>query len=178
MLHPMSLSPSTMVKPLCNLHPPLLSSFHHKQPLILLTPQKLHHFTSATRTSTKPRLSLSPHYSNSRRFRFSPPKSTSINGYAAEEYKNDPRETEAELLERLRRLFAFLRSILPGGTWWSFSDEAQIRIFAKPVTVVRALTRMWGLVSRDRWVIFAAFSALIVAAVRAFCLFQTLRHVI
>ncbi|VVA13317.1 PREDICTED: ABC transporter [Prunus dulcis] len=160
----MSLSPSTMVKPLCNLHAPLLSSFHHKQPLILLTPQKLHHFTSATRTSTKPRLSLSPHYSNSRRFRFSPPKSTSINGYAAEEYKNDPRETEVELLERLRRLFAFLRSILPGGTWWSFSDEAQIRIFAKPVTVVRALTRMWGLVSRDRWVIFAAFSALIVAA--------------
>ncbi|BBG94023.1 transporter associated with antigen processing protein 1 [Prunus dulcis] len=164
LLHPMSLSPSTMVKPLCNLHAPLLSSFHHKQPLILLTPQKLHHFTSATRTSTKPRLSLSPHYSNSRRFRFSPPKSTSINGYAAEEYKNDPRETEVELLERLRRLFAFLRSILPGGTWWSFSDEAQIRIFAKPVTVVRALTRMWGLVSRDRWVIFAAFSALIVAA--------------
>ncbi|KAL6294421.1 hypothetical protein ACE6H2_002563 [Prunus campanulata] len=160
----MPLSPSTMVKPLCNLHPPLLSSFHHKQPLILLTPQKLHHFTSATRTSTKPRLSLSPHYSNSRRFRFSPPKSTSINGYAAEEYKNDPRETEVELLERLRRLFAFLHSILPGGTWWSFSDEAQIRIFAKPVTVVRALTRMWGLVSRDRWVIFAAFSALIVAA--------------
>ncbi|KAK9903879.1 hypothetical protein M0R45_000850 [Rubus argutus] len=46
----------------------------------------------------------------------------------------------------------------------NFSEDEEIRIFAKPVTVTRALTRMWGLVARDRWVIFAAFSTLIVAA--------------
>ncbi|KAM1228162.1 hypothetical protein ACFX2J_007286 [Malus domestica] len=44
-----------------------------------------------------------------------------------------------------------------------FFDEAEIRIFAKLATVARALTQMWGLVARDRWVIFAAFSVLIVA---------------
>ncbi|RXH79766.1 hypothetical protein DVH24_040913 [Malus domestica] len=158
--------PSTMAKPLCNFHPPLLSSFRHKQPLITITPRELRHFTSATRTTTlNPRLSLSTHSSNSTRFHFSPPKSTSVNGYATtEEYKNGAEEADVQLSEKLRQLFAFLRSILPGGTWWSFSDEADIRIFAKPVTVARALTRMWGLVARDRWVIFAAFSALIVAA--------------
>ncbi|CAN6550799.1 unnamed protein product [Malus baccata var. baccata] len=158
--------PSTMAKPLCNFHPPLLSSFRHKQPLITITPRKLRHFTSATRTTTlNPRLSLSTHSSNSTRFHFSPPKSTFVNGYATtEEYKNGAEEADVQLSEKLRQLFAFLRSILPGGTWWSFSDEADIRIFAKPVTVARALTRMWGLVARDRWVIFAAFSALIVAA--------------
>lgn len=36
---------------------------------------------------------------------------------------------------------------------------------AKPVTVLRALQRMWGLVAKDRWIIFAAFSALVLAAV-------------
>lgn len=37
---------------------------------------------------------------------------------------------------------------------------------AKPVTLWRALGKMWDLVSKDRWIIFAAFSALIIAAVR------------
>lgn len=40
----------------------------------------------------------------------------------------------------------------------------------KPVTVWRALSKMWELVAKDRWVIFAAFSALIVAAVSTFLL--------
>lgn len=40
----------------------------------------------------------------------------------------------------------------------------------KPVTVWRALSKMWELVAKDRWVIFAAFSALIVAAVSTFFL--------
>ncbi|KFK23022.1 hypothetical protein AALP_AAs55890U000100 [Arabis alpina] len=35
---------------------------------------------------------------------------------------------------------------------------------AKLVSVWRALSRMWELVAEDRWVIFAAFSTLIVAA--------------
>lgn len=76
------------------------------------------------------------------------------------------REDGVELNERIRRFIEFLPSILPGGDWWSFSDEADIKILAKPVTMWRALTRMWHLVAQDRWVIFAAFTALIVAAVR------------
>lgn len=43
------------------------------------------------------------------------------------------------------------------------------------MTVARALTRMWGLVARDRWVMFAAFSALIVAAVRRFFFISNLK---
>lgn len=157
----MPLSLSTMAQSLCNLQPPLISSFHLKQH------QKVLQFTSVART--KHRLSLPFHSSNARRFRFSSLRSASVNGYASEEYKrHEAEEAEVELFERLRRLFVFLRSILPGGDWWNFSDDAEIRIFAKPVTVTRALTRMWGLVARDRCVIFAAFSALIVAAVRAF----------
>lgn len=76
------------------------------------------------------------------------------------------REEGVELNERIRRFIEFLPSILPGGDWWSFSDEVQIKIVAKPVTMWRALSRMWHLVAQDRWVIFAAFTALIVAAVR------------
>lgn len=37
---------------------------------------------------------------------------------------------------------------------------------AKAVTVLRALQRMWDLVAKDRWIIFAAFSVLVFAAVR------------
>lgn len=38
-------------------------------------------------------------------------------------------------------------------------------MFNQPVTVWYALGKMWNLVAKDRWVIFAAFSALIIAAV-------------
>ncbi|XP_050372398.1 ABC transporter B family member 26, chloroplastic [Argentina anserina] len=158
----MPLTLSTMARPLCTLQPPFLSSLHpnhHRH--------KLLHFTS-TATTNHRRISLSFHSSNFRRRRFSPSKSASVNGYAAEDYAEKNRaaeETEVEVSERLRRLFGFIRSVLPGGAWWSFSDDADVDIFAKPVTVTRALTRMWALVSQDRWVIFAAFSALIVAAV-------------
>ncbi|OWM76106.1 hypothetical protein CDL15_Pgr009752 [Punica granatum] len=72
---------------------------------------------------------------------------------------------DAQLLEKLRRLLHLARSLLPGGSWWDLSEEeVDVRLLAKPVTVWRALTRMWELVAQDRWVIFAAFSALILAA--------------
>lgn len=74
-------------------------------------------------------------------------------------------EAEGDFSERLRRWMAFVRTILPGGSWWSFSEDVEVRILAEPVTVSRALVRMWKLVANDRWVIFAAFSTLIVAAV-------------
>ncbi|KAL0357883.1 UNVERIFIED_CONTAM: ABC transporter B family member 26, chloroplastic [Sesamum calycinum] len=58
-----------------------------------------------------------------------------------------------------------LREILPGGEWWKLSsEEVEDVISAKPVTVWRALKKMWELISQDRWVIFTAFVALIVTA--------------
>lgn len=43
-------------------------------------------------------------------------------------------------------------------------EDVDVGLAAKPVTVWNALYRMWQLVSNDRWVIFAAFSALIITA--------------
>lgn len=72
---------------------------------------------------------------------------------------------EVESGEKIRRTFEKLRSVLPGGRWWKLSDEnVDVALVAKPVTVWNALYRMWQLVSHDRWVIFAAFSALIFTA--------------
>ncbi|GKV14580.1 hypothetical protein SLEP1_g25432 [Rubroshorea leprosula] len=103
-----------------------------------------------------------------RRDHYSPVKASSINGFSVEKiferYEEEQSERDVELGERIRKWIDFLRSVLPGGSWWSFSDEVEIKMMAKPVTLWRALGRMWGLVSKDRWVIFAAFSTLIVAA--------------
>lgn len=77
----------------------------------------------------------------------------------------DDRE-DVDLLRKLRELVLRVRSLLPGGSWWDLSEqEVEVKLLAKPVTVWRALTRMWELVAQDRWIIFAAFSALILAAV-------------
>ncbi|XP_014520721.1 ABC transporter B family member 26, chloroplastic isoform X2 [Vigna radiata var. radiata] len=96
-----------------------------------------------------------------------PLKCASINGVPV---RNTPEaSTEqvyaGELLQRIRKWLDFLPSILPGGRWWDFSDDVDVQLVAQPVTVWRALGKMWELVARDRWVIIAAFSALIVAAV-------------
>lgn len=76
--------------------------------------------------------------------------------------------TEFDILDKLRGWVGYIRSILPGGSWWSLSDEAEVRTSVEPVTVTRALSRMWDLVARDRWVIFTAFSVLVFAAVSLF----------
>ena len=86
----------------------------------------------------------------------------------------DGKGDSVSLPERIRHFVGFLRSILPGGSWWRFSEEVDSRFVAEPVTVWRALTRIWELVAEDRWVIFAAFSTLIVAAVRGFFLIHEL----
>lgn len=65
----------------------------------------------------------------------------------------------------------FIRDMLPGGNWWTLSTgHVDVRLTAKPVTVVRALQRMWELISEDRWVIFVAFLTLILTAVSSFLL--------
>jgi hypothetical protein len=65
---------------------------------------------------------------------------------------------------------------LPWGKWWSFDEDVELKLLAEPVTVLQALTRMWNLVAQDRWVIFAAFAALILAAVRVFTDFVNSLH--
>ncbi|KAH7522815.1 hypothetical protein JRO89_XSUnG0102300 [Xanthoceras sorbifolium] len=102
------------------------------------------------------------------RYRLSRLNSSSINGFSVQ--KNNSlehiagEEGDVEFNERIRRWIHFVQSVFPGGSWWSFSDDVEVKMTAKPVTVWRALCKMWELVSKDRWVIFAAFSALIVAA--------------
>lgn len=100
----------------------------------------------------------------------------SINGYSVQtnttEEDGSSNELEDTGAEKIRKWIDFLRSILPGGSWWGFSDEVEIQLMAKPVTVRRALTRMWDLISHDRLLIFAAFAALIVTAVCSSFLFQ------
>lgn len=109
--------------------------------------------------------------SSSRKFRLPSINCSTVNGAVVEtaEYYEGEGDN-VSLPERIRQCIDFLRTILPGGSWWSFTDEVDGRFIAKPVTVWRALSRMWELVAEDRWVIFAAFSTLIVAAVRGFSL--------
>ncbi|OMP08318.1 hypothetical protein CCACVL1_01124 [Corchorus capsularis] len=100
---------------------------------------------------------------------FAPLKSSSINGFSVnknlEHFEEEQSVENVEFSEKFRKWIDFLRSVLPGGSWWSFTDDVEINLTAKPVTVWRALSRMWQLIAKDRLVIFAAFSTLIVAAV-------------
>lgn len=157
-----------MAVPLCHLKPcPVSSSRHQEKTLIRAQSRNI-------RLSTSTNLIRFPYsyhiaLSKSRRGYLSL-SSASVNGFSIQ---NNPEDFDAEideagssseLRERQQMWPDFLRSILPGGSWWSFSDDVEVQMTAKPVTVVRALSRMWELVSKDRWVIFAAFSALILAA--------------
>lgn len=154
---------------LCVTQPSLLYGIHHT-----------HHFPNRSHLSA-PSLASPFRFtskSSTKQFGLLRPKASSTSGafvggsqirrlYEDEEEGN----AEAQLFEKLRRWVNRMRSVLPGGSWWDLSeDESEIRVIAEPVTVLRALTRMWELVAQDRWVIFAAFSALIVAAVSEFYL--------
>ncbi|EOA34820.1 hypothetical protein CARUB_v10022398mg [Capsella rubella] len=113
---------------------------------------------------TKPKLSFT-FQSSSGKIRMPPINCSTVNGAVVEtaEYYEGEGDN-VSVPERIRQCIDFLRTILPGGSWWSFTDEVDTRFIAKPVTVWRALSRMWELVAEDRWVIFAAFSTLIIAA--------------
>lgn len=55
-----------------------------------------------------------------------------------------------------------------GDNWWSLSEhdeEEEQSTAARPVTLLRALHRMWNLIETDRWIVFGAFGSLIIAAV-------------
>lgn len=156
-----------MAVSLCNVRPCVLTSFHHKP-----TPRV---YCSNLRFSKNNKLRLlvskfSP--SSTRCSHFHPLKSSSINGFPVQ---NDSLEhfdgaVNVDFNEEIRRWIRFIQSILPGGSWWSFDDDVEVKIMAKPVTLWRALGKMWELVSKDRWIIFAAFSALIIAALSEICI--------
>lgn len=152
-----------MAVSLGNVRPCVLTSFHHKP-----TPRVCR---SNLRFSKNNRLRLlltkfSP--SSKRCCHFHPLKSSSINGFSVQNdsLEHFDGEVNVDFNEKIRRWIRFIQSILPGGSWWSFDDDVEVKIMAKPVTLWRALGKMWDLVSKDRWIIFAAFSALIIAAVR------------
>ncbi|KAK4402739.1 ABC transporter B family member 26, chloroplastic [Sesamum angolense] len=148
-----------MALPLCHLQP--LSAFP-------LQPRKL---------PPKARY-LNPHFNqekaqiqflaSSKRFHYiSAVKSASVNGYPLnkEDDNSFADSDKVELSEKLKKWVQLVREILPGGEWWKLSsEEVEDVISAKPVTVWRALKKMWELISQDRWVIFTAFVALIVTA--------------
>ncbi|KAH1122509.1 hypothetical protein J1N35_005669 [Gossypium stocksii] len=150
-----------MALPLCcnaKLHPGYRSSAHY---------QRLFHFVNrrALRFSRIPEVSICFKRIG---HRLAPLKSSSINGFSLEtnldHFEEEHSVENVEFRDRIRKWIDFLRSVLPGGSWWSFSDDVEIKFMAKPVTVWRALSRMWQLIAKDRLVIFAAFSTLIVAA--------------
>ncbi|KAM7464662.1 hypothetical protein LguiA_032783 [Lonicera macranthoides] len=90
-----------------------------------------------------------------------------VNGYSVhqstkEDYGDN---NNVEFPERMQRFIDIIRSLLPGGSWWSFPEEVDVALIAKPITVLRALQRMWELIAVDRWIIYVAFSALIMSAI-------------
>ncbi|KAK2374289.1 ABC transporter B family member 26, chloroplastic [Trifolium repens] len=147
--------------------PPLLTRTHH----YLLPPPTLHRRHNhhikplITSSSNHHRFHFTPNriaLTSSKRILFSHPiKSASINEVSVH---NNP-EASNEFLNKIRKWVSFIPSIFPGGTWWNFSDDDNVQLYGQPVTVWYALGKMWNLVAKDRWVIFAAFSALIIAAV-------------
>ncbi|XVF60231.1 hypothetical protein PTKIN_Ptkin08bG0028100 [Pterospermum kingtungense] len=66
-----------------------------------------------------------------------------------------------------KKLFGYFGAIQPRGGWWKLRDiEApKSSAAAKPVTVWIAVKRMWSLVGDDKWIVFLALGALIIAAV-------------
>ncbi|KAK4263127.1 hypothetical protein QN277_028594 [Acacia crassicarpa] len=139
---------------------------HTAKPLISVS---LHRFHFAAKSRIPPLLFTSG--SSPPQFILIPPKSSSINRVSLQNHlsvsreDHDEDEDSVDFLVRLRRWFGVLLSIFPGGGWWDFSYEVNVQGLAEPVTVWRALAKMWELVAHDRWVIFAAFSTLILAAV-------------
>ncbi|KAM7468680.1 hypothetical protein LguiB_016242 [Lonicera macranthoides] len=131
------------------------SSLHHRHPFTKVYP-KTPTFTNRTRKS----LHLS-----SPNVRFCN-KFASVNGYSVHQITKEDYgdNNNAEFPERMQRFIDIIRSLLPGGSWWSFPEEVDVALIAKPITVLRALQRMWELIAVDRWIIYVAFSALIMSA--------------
>ncbi|XP_022732912.1 ABC transporter B family member 26, chloroplastic-like isoform X2 [Durio zibethinus] len=150
-----------MALPLCcsaKLRPRFCSSSHYEQQFRYINRRNLRFSRSSEVSISSKRIS----------HRLAPLKSSSINGFSVqknlEHFEEGNSVENVQLLERIRKWVDFLRTVLPGGSWWSFSDDVELKLMAKPVTIWRALSRMWQLIAKDRLVILAAFSSLFVAA--------------
>ncbi|XP_023734425.1 ABC transporter B family member 26, chloroplastic isoform X1 [Lactuca sativa] len=148
----------------------ILNNHHHRHPSFIYSNIHSKKFNFTTKLGVK----YSCRRAN-RRLVFTPVNSASVNGYSLRNNDSSPEVSDGVgtdygednaigVSERLLRFVRLVSSVLPGGNWWRFSDEVEVSVTAKPVTLVRALRRMWGLIANDRWVIFAAFSALILTA--------------
>lgn len=95
-------------------------------------------------------------------------KSASVNGYpiSSDDSNSSQKYAQVALSDKLKKWIKFVREVFPGGEWWRLSsEEIDVGLSSKPVTVLRALQKMWELIAQDRWVVYTAFIALIVAAV-------------
>ncbi len=68
-------------------------------------------------------------------------------------------------VEQVVQVWDAIKSLLPYGSWWDVMDKGQHQQEAYGITFVEAMKRLWILISPDRLVIAAAFTALIIAAV-------------
>ncbi|XVE67870.1 hypothetical protein DITRI_Ditri09bG0022600 [Diplodiscus trichospermus] len=65
-----------------------------------------------------------------------------------------------------KKYSGYFGAVQPRRSWWNLGDvEAPKSSPVEPVTVLIALKRMWSLIQDDKWIIFLALGALIVAAV-------------
>ncbi|VFQ87694.1 unnamed protein product [Cuscuta campestris] len=107
-------------------------------------------------------------HSSKKRFGYvSPATSASLSGCSSQNRGKDLSLGERDSLsgQKIRKWVHLVRDIFPGGSWWRLSpEEVDAGMTAEPVTVVRALRRMWELIAEDRWLIFSAFAALVVTA--------------
>lgn len=94
-------------------------------------------------------------------------KSASVNGYpiSSDDSNSSQEYAQVALSNKLKKWIKFVREVFPGGEWWRLStEEIDVGLSSKPVTVLRALQKIWELISQDRWVVYTAFVTLIVAA--------------
>lgn len=170
-----------MSLPMCSLQPQFAFYVQQRRVLVRNLHKRLH-FGPKPNTQF-----LFSEYSSKNRFGYVTPvksASDSVNGYPFHNYSKERslEGDDAELGEKFRKWIGFARDFLPGGSWWRLSSEdVDVQMTAQPVTVIRALQKMWELIAQDRWLIFSAFAALVVTAVcslfnvpslHAFCIYK------
>lgn len=126
----------------------------------------INYYPRSSNFSYKIRAQLTPSGSRKRFVHISPLNSASVNGYRIENEIGNQEEFFKEKNVKVKNQFRELIDKLPGGSWWNLStDQIDDNLVAEPVSVLKALHRIWDLISEDRRVVFAAFAALLVSSV-------------
>lgn len=80
---------------------------------------------------------------------------------------NESNDNIIKFFDYFQDLVAFIWQVFPGGSWWNLRNGQEAENpTANPITVWIALSRMWNLIGRDKWIVLVAVASLIVAAVR------------